>query len=289
MAKSAILLAEADPGQRARIVAVIAARGYRVVEAWDARAAVRAARQDCGIGLAIVASSLRTPDDGLRAAASMCLARPGLPVILLASESSEELAIAALRAGCADYFREPVPIDELIASVERCLLPSATAADAPGEPVGMEMIGQSASMLEVRDYLFKVAATDSNALITGETGTGKELAAAMIHRHSARRRMPFVCVNCAAIPEGLLESEMFGYERGAFTGAQSPKEGTLKLADGGTVFFDEIGDMSPYAQAKLLRAIEAREARPLGARREVTFDIRVIAATNRNLEQLMAE
>ncbi len=195
MARSAILLAEADAGRRAQITSAIAAHGYQTVEVSDARAAVRAAQQDCGIGLAIVASRLRTPDDGLRAAASMHLVRPGLPVILLAAESSEELAIAALRAGCADYFRKPVAIDELIASLERRLLPSATGADAPSEPGGIEMIGHSASICEIRDYLFKVAATDSNALITGETGTGKELAAAMVHRHSARRHNPFVCDN----------------------------------------------------------------------------------------------
>jgi len=288
MVKSAILLAETDARLRGQLAAFIAARGYRVVEASDARAAARAIRSPCLV-LAIVAARLREGDDGLRVAASMREMRCDLPVILLASDSSEELAVAALRAGCADYFRTPPPLEELMASVERRLWRGHAAAGPTDETGGIEMIGHSPPMREVRDYLFKVAATDSNTLITGETGTGKELAAALIHRHSARRDRPFVCVNCAAIPEGLLESELFGYERGAFTGAQSSKEGTLKLADGGTVFFDEIGDMSPFSQAKLLRAIEAREARPLGARREVAFDIRVIAATNRNLEQLMAE
>jgi transcriptional regulator with PAS, ATPase and Fis domain len=134
-----------------------------------------------------------------------------------------------------------------------------------------------------------VAASESHTLITGETGTGKELVASLIHRYSRRRQKPFVCVNCAAIPDSLLESELFGYERGAFTGAHTLKEGRLKLADGGTLFFDEIGDMSAYAQAKILRAIEGKAIERLGGTRSIPLDIRVIAATNRNLERLVAE
>jgi len=141
---------------------------------------------------------------------------------------------------------------------------------------------------KVKTYLRKVALTDSHVLITGETGTGKELAAQYIHHHSARRAKPLVTINCAALPDGLLESELFGYERGAFTGATSSYCGKLKLADGGTVLFDEIGDMSPYAQAKILRVIETKEVYPLGGRRSVPLDIRIIAATNRNLDQRMA-
>jgi len=151
------------------------------------------------------------------------------------------------------------------------------------------MIGTSPAMQEIKTYLGKVAAADCNTLITGETGTGKELAAAFIHQNSRRRQQPFVCINCAAIPDSLLESELFGYERGAFTGAHALKEGKLKLADGGTIFFDEIGDMSPYAQAKILRAIEGKAVDRLGGKKSIPLDIRVIAATNRNLEQLMAE
>ena len=150
------------------------------------------------------------------------------------------------------------------------------------------LIGSSLAMWTVKTYLRKVAATDSHVLITGETGTGKELAARYIHHHSARRAKPLVTINCAALPDGLLESELFGYERGAFTGATSSYAGKLKLADGGTVLFDEIGDMSPYAQAKILRVIETKEVYPLGGRRSVPLDIRIIAATNRNLDQRMA-
>jgi transcriptional regulator with PAS, ATPase and Fis domain len=150
------------------------------------------------------------------------------------------------------------------------------------------LIGSRLAMWKVKTYLRKVAATDSHVLITGETGTSKELTAQYIHQHSARRAKPLVTVNCAALPDGLLESELFGYERGAFTGATSSYCGKLKLADGGTVLFDEIGDMSPYAQAKILRVIETKEVYPLGGRRSVPLDIRIIAATNRDLDQRMA-
>jgi transcriptional regulator with PAS, ATPase and Fis domain len=151
------------------------------------------------------------------------------------------------------------------------------------------LIGSSPQIQDMRAYIRRVAATDSNALITGETGAGKELVAALIHQQSPRREKPFIAINCAAIPDSLLESELFGYERGAFTGAERLQEGVLRSAAGGTVFFDEIGDMSPYAQAKILRAIESKEARRLGGKNNLPLDIRVVAATNRNLETLVAE
>jgi len=231
--------------------------------------------------------------DGLALARDAIRSRSALPVILIASDSSEELAIAALRARVKDYFRLPLDPDELSLSIQRHtagagahVFPTARESDSR---TCMEMVGESLAMREIRNYLMQVAATNSNALITGETGTGKELAAAMIHFHSKRRDKSFVNINCAAIPDGLLESELFGYERGAFTGAHGFKEGTLKLAEGGTVFFDEIGDMSQFAQAKILRAIEAREVRRLGGKTAVALDIRVIAATNRDLEHLVVQ
>jgi len=148
------------------------------------------------------------------------------------------------------------------------------------------MIGDSRCMQEVKAYLAKAASTPSNILITGETGTGKELAAEFIHRHSPRRDKPFVTVNCAAIPESLLESELFGYERGAFTGAHASWGGKLKAADGGTVFLDEIGDMTAHAQAKILRAIESKQIQRLGGA-GVSVDMRIVAATNQELDALI--
>ena len=145
-------------------------------------------------------------------------------------------------------------------------------------------IGNSSAIWHLKTYMRKVALTDAHVLVTGETGTGKELAAQYIHDQSARRGKPLMAINCAALPDGLLESELFGYERGAFTGAVSAYPGKLRLADRGTVLFDEIGDMSLYAQAKILRVIETKQIYPLGGHRSIPVDIRIIAATNRELE-----
>lgn len=153
----------------------------------------------------------------------------------------------------------------------------------------VSIVGSSKSMVELRDYVRKLARSDANVLITGETGTGKERVAQSIHNESPRRNRPFVCVNCAAIPDSLIESELFGFDRGAFTGAQEAYLGKLRLANGGTVFLDEIGDMSLAAQAKVLRVIEGREVFPLGARRTHTIDVRFIAAINQDIESLLDE
>ncbi len=151
------------------------------------------------------------------------------------------------------------------------------------------LVGETGVMRTIKSYLEKVAASDSNVLITGATGTGKEIAAELIHANSRRRQRPFVRINCAAIPDTLIESELFGYERGAFTGADSFKEGMMRVANGGTVFFDEIGDLSLSAQAKILRAVETKEISRLGSRTTIPLDVRVLAATNRDLDRLAAE
>jgi two-component system response regulator HydG/two-component system response regulator AtoC len=160
------------------------------------------------------------------------------------------------------------------------------ARPATGLIEGERFVGGSRPVHEIKAYIEKLARTNSNALISGETGTGKELIAEIIHRNSARANRPLVCINCAAIPDTLLESELFGYERGAFTGAYVSQDGKLKLADGGTLFLDEIGDMSPYAQAKVLRVIESREIQRLGSHKSQRVDFRLIAATNRELDSV---
>ena len=218
------------------------------------------------------------------------------PIILVTCQGSEALAVAALRSGLKDYFQEPFSSEDFIAAVNRCILDrppqrsftknrSSVACPADRQP----LIGESLPIRGIKTYLQKVAAVDSHVLVTGETGTGKELTARFIHQHSARRDKPLVAINCAALPDGLVESELFGYEKGAFTGAHSSYVGKLKLADGGTVFFDEIGDMSPYTQAKILRVVESKEVYPLGGRRGVPLDIRIIAATNQDLDRLVTE
>jgi len=221
---------------------------------------------------------------------------PPLPIILVTADGSEALAVAALRAGVKDYFSQPFSSAEFIAAVDRlssnhpspslCRKPNPIASYSQNHE---HLIGESFIVRKIKSFLLKIAAVDSHVLITGETGTGKELAARYIHARSSRHAKPLTAINCAALPDGLLESELFGYEKGAFTGAQFAYPGKLKLADGGTVFFDEIGDMSLYAQAKILRVIESKEVYALGAKRNIPLDIRIIAATNRDLTHLISK
>jgi len=218
---------------------------------------------------------------------------PRIPIIFVADHGSEELAVRALRAGVSDYIGGTSRVEELAASVTRllsrpCSLREEPVADGEQDCCG-QMVGSSAPMRAIKSCLARIAAADSNVLITGETGTGKELAAQFIHRASARRNKPLICINCAAIPDSLIESELFGYERGAFTGAMCKAAGQLERANGGTVFLDEVGEMSPLAQAKMLRVIEGKEICRLGGRSSIQLNVRFVAATNQNLEKLVGE
>jgi len=238
----------------------------------------------------VVSSSGASECEGLAAARRLRREHPRLPVILLAFPGSEDHAVAALRAGVSDYLKAPATPDELLASVERCCVASGrdeTAGSSAGELT--QLLGVSRAIEQVRAAIARVAATDTRVLITGETGTGKELVARLIHELGPRRKGPLVCLNCAAIPDNLLESELFGYERGAFTGAHGRYDGKFAMGQGGTVFLDEIGDMSSYAQAKILRIVETREVDRLGGRHSVPVDVRIVAATHEPLEKLVAE
>jgi DNA-binding NtrC family response regulator len=217
-------------------------------------------------------------------------ARPGCPIFILAWASSERLAVAALKAGAADYFPPPIELQEVAAAILRCT--GAHEADPEGRSAavkGQAIVGESSLTRDLRGYLLKVAQRECNTLVLGETGTGKDLVAEAIHSNSPRRGKPLVCVNCAAIPDALLESELFGYEKGAFTGADGAAEGKIRQAHGGTMFFDEIGDMTPYAQAKILRVIESKEIQRLGGKAAIPVNVRIIAATNRDLEGLISD
>jgi DNA-binding NtrC family response regulator len=212
-------------------------------------------------------------------------------LLFVASRSSEQLAIDALRAGVTDYLRPPLSPNELEDAIGRCRLlgrEPAQCASGKAAETGF-MIGESLAIREVKAYIAKIGSMNSNVLITGETGTGKELAAELVHRCSNRREEPFLTINSAAIPDSLFESELFGYERGAFTGAENRHEGKLVAASGGSIFLDEIADLSPSAQAKILRAIENKEIYRLGGKQAVSINVRFIAATNQNLEDLVAE
>ncbi len=207
---------------------------------------------------------------------------PRLKIVVLAFESSENSAIQALHAHVDEYLRGEIDSAAIVAAAGSLWQPG------PGASPGA-ILGESQSVRDLRERLERLAAKDCNVLITGESGTGKELAAAAIHSASARRSGRMVCINCAAIPDSLVESELFGRERGAFTGADTSQDGKLKAADGGVVFLDEVGDLSLYAQAKILRAVETKEIYRLGSHKPVHVDARIVAATHRDLEEMVRQ
>jgi DNA-binding NtrC family response regulator len=263
---------------------VLQHHGLDVVEAAYADADDRVCTRRPAV--AVAACDAGRPLDGLDAVRRMRLSDSRLPIILLTEASSEELAIAAIKAGATDYFKIPFDTGDFVMSVRDVVDASRDTAPAPSG-LAPAIVGSSRLMRDLRQYIERIAANDTSVLITGETGTGKDLVAQLIHRQSPRSRKPFVSINCAAIPDSLLESELFGHERGAFTGADAARPGHLSAAEGGTVLLDEIGEMTPYAQVKILRALDAREIYRLGSTRKLALDLRVIAATNQDLEGLI--
>jgi DNA-binding NtrC family response regulator len=218
-----------------------------------------------------------------------------IPILILVKESSEEFARTVLRERINDYLCSQFSRKDMVDCLQRCgALNSREAACADYgkhylSTLSKTIVGNSLAIQELRTYLMKVSVTDSTVLITGETGTGKELVAKAIHEGGMRQKKPFVSVNCGAIPETLLESELFGFDQGAFTGALVAKKGKMEQAQEGTLFFDEVGEMSPHGQAKMLRVIEEREVDRLGGKKSIPIDVRIMAATNQDLDQLMTE
>ena len=296
MEKPRILIVEDDLHMMGFLKTALEQKGLVPLPASDCERALRIhARTPAD--LAILDYKLPRDTSGLELAGLLKRQDTRLPVIIITAYSTEDLAIEALKDGIDDYFPKPFMIDDLLRSIERLLPMGAqgkrpTSAESTRNTTklidGHVMVGESPSVREIKAYIGKVARTDSNVLIMGETGTGKELVAELIHKNSGRAKRPFICLNCAAIPDTLLESELFGYERGAFTGAYAAQEGKLKLADGGTVFLDEIGDMSLSTQAKMLRVLDKKPVQRLGGRRDVALDVRIIAATNQDLEGLIS-
>lgn len=244
----------------------------------------------------IVGTSQEDTQDELRVAEHIRCVNHKLPFILISTPDSKNNLMAAVRTGLNSYFKsncsdpflpEHIPRDDSSNLPQRHSTSNAIASSEFS--TSSPLVGESQAMQHVKTFLPKIAKTDCSVFITGETGTGKELVANQIHQQSSRRNNPLVSINCAALPDNLLESELFGYEKGAFTGAYSSNIGKLKLADRGTFFFDEIGDMSPYAQAKILRCLESTEIYPLGGKQSIPLNIRIIAATNQNPERLVTE
>ena len=249
-----------------------------------------------GLGAGVpdtVISDIRMPGiSGLELLARLRQENPGMPVIITTAHSDLDSAVAAYQGGAFEYLPKPFDIEELVSVTRRAIefaREKARAVRAPEAEVSKEIIGEAPAMQEVFRAIGRLAHSHITVLINGESGTGKELVARALHRHSPRKEHPFIALNMAAIPHDLIESELFGHEKGAFTGAAQRRVGRFEQADGGTLFLDEIGDMPPEAQTRLLRVLADREFYRVGGHTPVKVDVRIIAATHQNLENLVAE
>ncbi|MCB1058641.1 MAG: sigma-54-dependent Fis family transcriptional regulator [Calditrichaeota bacterium] len=289
MVREKILLVDDEPGLSAFLEEVVREEGFRAQKVQSAAEALAALEVD---SFQLVITDLRMPEmDGLELLRKIRESDPQIGVIVMTAFASLETAVEALRLGAMDYITKPLHVQEIQVVLRKAAESlelkrenrrlKAKLDEPTGEP---KIIGNSAETKSLLELVRRVAPSDSTILITGESGTGKELIAQVLHHNSERTHGEFVTVNCAALPDTLLESELFGHRRGSFTGAVRDKDGLFKVASGGTLFLDEIGDMSPSLQVKLLRALQEREVLPIGATKPVKIDVRVIAATNADLE-----
>jgi two-component system, NtrC family, response regulator PilR len=285
-----ILLVEDEPALREMLGILFRREGYQVVFAPGVKAALEAISQHPQ-PFPIVLTDLAMPDgSGLDVLAASKSRSSSTEVILLTAHSTVENAIAAMRLGAYDFVAKPFQAAELAAVVAKALEKQELATENQrlraqvGRTESSDLIGKSPAVRAVLDLIARIAPTRTTVLITGESGTGKERVARAIHSHSDRSERPFRVVNCGALPEALMESELFGHERGAFTGADKRHTGLFRDADGGTVLLDEIGELPAPLQVKLLRVLQERSVRPVGATQEVPVDVRVLAATNRDIE-----
>ena len=290
----AILLVDDDASTRKVARANLSLEGFDVAVASCAAEAL--ARLAEGDPLAMV-SDLKMPDlDGIALMERVHAIRPSLPVVLVTAHATVETAVQAMRRGALHYLTKPIRFDELALVLRHAVAHERQRRDVArltGELEKVagfgEMVGTSAPMREVLALVEQVAPTDATVLLRGETGTGKELVARALHRRSRRAERPFVAVNCTAIPKDLMESEFFGHERGAFTGAAARRIGRFEQADGSTLFLDEVGDLDLAIQAKLLRVLQEQEITRVGGQAPIRVDVRIVAATNRDLEALVRE
>jgi DNA-binding NtrC family response regulator len=284
-----ILVVEDDPGVRTTIVTFLEFEGFQVEAVSNTRDAIdRLSKQSYPLIVSDIYIDDRTGIDVLMAARKQ---DPNCSVILMTARGTMETVMAATRNGAFDYLAKPFELDTLLQAVKRAIdsrVPGDDDVEQEELPES-EMIGSSARMIEIYKTVSKVAPTDATVVIEGETGTGKELIARMIHRFSLRAVHPFVPVDCTAIPAALIESELFGAMKGAFTGADRDRVGVFESANRGTVFLDEIGDIDAAFQVKLLRFLQEREIRPVGSSREKKVDVRVVVATNKDLQKMVDE
>ena len=286
MATGRILLVEDRDSLRRMLELALAQEGYIVEPAADALSGIRLVeRQDFDV----VLTDLKLPDgSGLQVLAASRAAQPRVPVVVLTGFGTVATAVEAMKLGAFDFLEKPVEIDDLYRLIERAIgeRDEAAAFHPPGAPA---IVGRHPRLRAAVRLLQRVAVTESTVLLTGESGTGKELFARSLHALSPRRGGPFVALNCAAIPEALLENELFGHEKGAFTGADRRQPGRFESAEGGTLFLDEIGELPLGVQGKVLRVLEERTYERVGGGRTQRADVRLIAATNRDLEGMVQD
>jgi len=292
--RATLLLVDDDPTFRTVLAAELRRLPFEVVSVGSAD---EARREVAALQPQVVLLDLRLPDaSGLDVLRFIRKASPGSEVIVLTGHGSIDTAIESVRMGAFDYVAKPCPLDELELRIQRALERQSLQSRArllergltPPDP-GCSFVGDSAEFRRLLQLIERVAPTDSTVLITGETGSGKDMVARLLHARSPRRQRPFVTVECAALQESLLQSELFGHERGAFTGADRAKPGLFEVAHGGTIFLDEIGEVSQATQVKLLRVIDTSTFRHVGGTSEIHVDVRVLAATNRDLEAMVRQ
>ncbi|MBF0513123.1 MAG: sigma-54-dependent Fis family transcriptional regulator [Desulfovibrionaceae bacterium] len=288
-----LLVVDDDPGHLAMLTTLIRGWGYATEGAHSGEAAVETAlRRPFDLILMDVRMAGISGIEALRAVKA---SNPAIPILIMTAYSTVESAVEALKAGAYDYLTKPLDFDVLRLSLARALEHAGLRKENEalrrelGQAEGVGLIGASRAMRRVLDMVAMIAPSEATVLISGETGSGKELVARAIHKASARASGPLVAVNCAALAESLLESELFGHEKGAFTGAERRREGRFKQADGGTVFLDEIGEVSAAMQLRLLRVLQEREVVRVGGNETLPVDVRVLAATNRDLRALVAD
>jgi len=289
-----ILIVDDDAAMRQMLESLFREQGYAVREASSAPAALEVASE---IELDAVLSDIKMPGkSGIEMVGELRQIRPDTPVVLMTAFGSIDSAVEAMRAGAFDYVTTPFETEAVLLTLERAIERRALEEEnrrlrrAVDQTSSFgDLIGESPAMREIFALIRKVAHGRSSVLITGESGTGKEVVARTLHYHGSRADKPFVPINCTAIPEGLLESELFGHVRGAFTGAHSSKRGLFEKANGGTLFLDEIGDMGLGLQSKLLRVLQDGEIRPVGGTQAIRVDVRIVAATNQDLQSAMEE